>query len=787
MTEQPGLRDNSRTIWLAIIVALAAVLLYLGWKLFWFMTDDAMIAFRYASNSLLGYGYVWNPPPFRPVEGYTSFLWVVLMEGIWRLFGTEPPSIANTVALVFSYATLFLTVWMFMRISLNERLARYRLLLVSLGLLGILTNRTFLAWTSSGLETAMFNFFVTLWIFVAVFPKRRESLWLFGLTAIAALTHLTRPDGLLILLSTAVLVIHRLVELRRAGQLAPSRLISISPVIIPVIHLAWRRSFYGEWLPNTYYAKYLAAWPESGWRYLASLILEYGLWVWVLGLGWVIALWVRRQRREGRSLLGPMRSLRSLMFPPQESESGRHFALLVIIGTVVAHIGYYTILIGGDHFEYRVFSYLIPLIFLSSLWLLNRLFTDIYLAACVLAFFVVLSWPIQWTHWLMTRDYVGRGDTWIMRVPVAPEFPAPVRWYASAFDELQFWLIEHHVCMRHQEHKVFYEFMVQHYPSRSMDVPPGAGEHPIAAFQSVGVPGWVFPKVAILDAFGLNDYVIARNPERPRHMRYMAHDRMPPQWYLESFSLNYGMVANQSAAFIRREYEISTEEIKETEQFWVDRIVHGKMQPFTYSMLNRIGESLTRTDKADSALAPLKQALSLDSTQSRVYVNMAFAYEKLSFPDSSRYYLARAVSLHPDDPLVLCRLGRAWASEGYDQVNTDQARSNVSFATAEKYLQRALEMDPKQSEALIELASIQLFVGRIDSSVVYLNALESMKDISADELRLLGDRYSFRKQRELAVRAYRLAIKNGLTKTVATALVMKYDELSDLRRSESKH
>ena len=65
----------------AICAAAVAGLLY-GWALFWFLCDDAFIAFRYASNSRLGWGYTWNPPPFRAVEGYTSFLWVLLLDGV---------------------------------------------------------------------------------------------------------------------------------------------------------------------------------------------------------------------------------------------------------------------------------------------------------------------------------------------------------------------------------------------------------------------------------------------------------------------------------------------------------------------------------------------------------------------------------------------------------------------------------------------------------------------------------------------------------------------------------
>src|SRR5690349_23694659 len=80
-----------------LLVALAA--LYAGWRLFWFLTDDAYIAFRYISNAHLGYGYVWNAPPFKPVEGYTSFLWVLLLDVIWRVTGLEPPQSANAVAL----------------------------------------------------------------------------------------------------------------------------------------------------------------------------------------------------------------------------------------------------------------------------------------------------------------------------------------------------------------------------------------------------------------------------------------------------------------------------------------------------------------------------------------------------------------------------------------------------------------------------------------------------------------------------------------------------------------
>ena len=63
---------------------------------------------------------------------------------------------------------------MVLRLRLAPALERYRLVFLALVLLGLLTNRTFLAWTSSGLETAMFNFWLTAWVFVALSLRARQ-------------------------------------------------------------------------------------------------------------------------------------------------------------------------------------------------------------------------------------------------------------------------------------------------------------------------------------------------------------------------------------------------------------------------------------------------------------------------------------------------------------------------------------------------------------------------------------------------------------------------------------
>ena len=76
-------------------------------------------------------------------------------------------------------------------------------------------------------------------------------------------------------------------------------------------------------MPNTWYAKHLGAWPESGLRYAASFALEYAVWLW---LGFVL-LWLARRPR----------------ISPQAG---------VVVAVVTLHFAYYTFSIGGDHFEY---------------------------------------------------------------------------------------------------------------------------------------------------------------------------------------------------------------------------------------------------------------------------------------------------------------------------------------------------------------------------------------------------------------------------------------------------
>jgi arabinofuranosyltransferase len=544
--------NTGRTLWatpFAVDARVAvgfviAIVVFAGWRTMWFLTDDAYIEFRYVANAMAGYGFVWNPPPFHPVEGYTSFLWACVLKLVWQLTGVEPPECANALSLAFGYGTLGFVYAFVARMELPRAMRRHRLALLTLVLFGTATNRTFLTWLSSGLETALFNLCFVGWIYEGLTPpSRRGRLWVARLATAAALTALTRPDGLLAVAATLALVVFE----RLQGTLTWKQLGGLAPLSLIPAHATWRFFTYGDWLPNTYYAKHVRPWPESGARYIACFILEYGVYVWlVMALAWLVVAIRATITRRARPL------------------DHAHVALTVWV--VLGHVAYYTFVIGGDHFEYRVYSYLVPLLYVSAAWLGVRIFRRPAFVSAALMAFVLASYPVAWAHWSETHDLDTRRQTHMMKRPIAGFFPAAVRPVIEEWDAMQAWLITHHVGMRHQEHKVFWQWSVSTLPTREEGSRIGWEGRPVLPWNTVGVLGWVLPHVAVIDEFGLNDRVIAHAPpiSTSNANRLMAHDRHPPAGYLACFRPNVRL-AGRRARVTPRPEPLTDDEIRACE------------------------------------------------------------------------------------------------------------------------------------------------------------------------------------------------------------------------------
>jgi len=485
-----------------------------GWRLLWFLTDDAFIAFRYVSNHRQGFGWVWNPPPFAPVEGYSSFAWLVILDWIWALFGIEPPASATFVSLLCTLGSVVLTILMASRLVQGTRLAPARVALVVAVGLGVGLNLTFLTWASSGLETALFNLLVLAWVAAWTRSGAAGPAALALAATTAALAALVRPDGILLALATALAGLG--VAVRFPGRWR--RLAALLPLLAVPIHFLWRRSVYGAWLPNTYYAKVTGdsrAW-YGGLRYLTSFLLEYGLWFLLAVV--FFAVWRQRRSLAARD---------------------RPAWVVVPAATLLVHILFYVLVAGGDFFEYRILSHLVPLLFLALLGALVWLGASPARAMAAMALAVLLEVPIPWLHWSYAHRLEIRAG---VVTPLAPRLAAAAPWvptlawrYVTAWDDLQAWLIGHYICVRRQEHKIL---VLDQF--HLLSAPPAQplrrrGDYlPVATMGAVGVPGWVYPKMAIIDDLGLNDYVVARNPVL-RRGGLLAHARQPPPGYLDCF------------------------------------------------------------------------------------------------------------------------------------------------------------------------------------------------------------------------------------------------------------
>jgi len=124
-----------------------------------------------------------------------------------------------------------------------------------------------------------------------------------------------------------------------------------------------------------------------------------------------------------------------------------------------------------------------------------------------------------------------------MRVPIADSFPLPVRPLVVLWDDLQAEMIVHLVGVRHQEHKIFHRYQVVTHPPRSRGAEISWDDRHVLLAATVGVASWTLPHVAVIDAIGLNDRVIARAPVEVSEgrRRAQAHDRRGSREYLQCY------------------------------------------------------------------------------------------------------------------------------------------------------------------------------------------------------------------------------------------------------------
>src|ERR1051325_2370710 len=159
-----------------------------------FLCDDAFISFRYARNFAQGHGLVFNPGHER-VEGYSNFLWVLILAA-GQVLGIAPEHAANPLLILCGLGVIALVLRFCWR-ELPEGASPYWLLAP---VLLLAANRSFGMWCTSGLETKLYELLVVAAVFSTIreMDEMAQHRSAFPISAVwLALAALTRPDGLL--------------------------------------------------------------------------------------------------------------------------------------------------------------------------------------------------------------------------------------------------------------------------------------------------------------------------------------------------------------------------------------------------------------------------------------------------------------------------------------------------------------------------------------------------------------------------------------------------------------
>lgn len=259
---------NNLLTWQQILVVLICIAGFI-FLLFLFndIAEDAFISFRYAENAAHGEGLVYNPG--ERVEGYTNFLWVIVIY-FFSLMHFPIPITAQITSVFFAFLTILIFFKFLLQMTKNSWTT-----IAGISLLAL--NPCFARWSMSGMEVTMYSFFIvlTLYLYFSPFSYQRQ-LW----SVSAAAATLTRPEGIILFLFLFIIYFFNFSSIKKRYIVKIFLLFAI-PILI---HLTFRWFYYGALLPNTFQAKIvgISNLPQKGIDYLINFLLFQGYFLFII-------------------------------------------------------------------------------------------------------------------------------------------------------------------------------------------------------------------------------------------------------------------------------------------------------------------------------------------------------------------------------------------------------------------------------------------------------------------------------------------------------------------------
>ncbi len=238
---------------LCIVSVFVAVILFILMLVYvWgFTVDDAFISFNYGVHLANGFGLVWNIGQ-PPVEGYTDFLWVLIIAVISLL--KLDPVISTKIIGLLSVIGIIISFWFITNDMFNNKKNKY--IAFSVSTIFLLINPLTAIHTVSGLETMLYTFLLLGIVYLAwnmILSHNSKLIWLFALSAL--LLSLLRPEGILVSLALIFLIIYvfyRKNKIIKLNPLIPILILYLMPI---VIYMIFRVFYFQELLPLPFLIK----------------------------------------------------------------------------------------------------------------------------------------------------------------------------------------------------------------------------------------------------------------------------------------------------------------------------------------------------------------------------------------------------------------------------------------------------------------------------------------------------------------------------------------------------
>jgi len=438
--------------------------------------DDAYISFRYVDNFIHGEGLIWNPG--ERVEGYTNFLWVLILAAAAWVSSVEIPLIALFACLLAYGAGVLVFA------TLERRLFGLGIPLATV--LFALQNTT-TDYATSGLETGFATFCMMMGLRSLIAESQQIRASMGGMWLIAAA--LCRPDHGIFWIAGGLALLVEMLPRSASGWPKPGHLSKESwrtlaiyaATFLPyATYLLWKLSFYGSILPNTYYAKSAnLTYFSQGAIYALSFLFGAHLWV-------LIPL----------AILG--------LLYPAPSRAQRTLKVFSLVALLLYN--FYVMKVGGDFMYGRFYLVTLPLwLLLARLGISRSLAVKSWKGALAVGLFMATLGGVKMLD-------ATRGDAWYLGDE-------------SGYYRVQEW--SPRVILGHHNWKGgthFGEYLQQ----RGIDAN--------LATTGIGMIGY-YSRLEVIDMRGLTDRKVARTHLRRRGKP--GHEKFPRQTYLDKRDIKF--------------------------------------------------------------------------------------------------------------------------------------------------------------------------------------------------------------------------------------------------------